>query len=120
MITDPRLAYLRLHGRDPKAYLTGKTVAERFHYDYSNDELGEVAERAHHLATEADEVHVVFNNNSRDFAHRRRRSGYAKGWANLPVVQSHENRQIFFDPAFIEEHTQDRTARHFRPCHEAG
>ena len=31
-ITDPKLAYLRLHGRDPKAYLTGKTVAERFRY----------------------------------------------------------------------------------------
>ena len=68
VITDPRLAYLRLHGRDPKAYLTGKTVAERFHYDYSDDELGDVAERAHRLATEADEVHVVFNNNSREFA----------------------------------------------------
>ncbi len=67
-ITDPRLAYLRLHGRDPKAYLTGKTVAERFNYDYSDDELGEVAERARHLASEADEVHVVFNNNARDFA----------------------------------------------------
>lgn len=66
--TDPRLAYLRLHGRDSKAYLTGKTVAERFHYNYSDDELGEVAERAQHLATEADEVHIVFNNNARDFA----------------------------------------------------
>lgn len=67
-ITDPRLAYLRLHGRDPKAYLTGKTVAERFHYDYSDEELGEVADRARHLAANTDEVHVVFNNNSRDFA----------------------------------------------------
>lgn len=68
VVTDPRLAYLRLHGRDPKAYLTGKTVAERFHYDYSDDELSGVADRARHLATEVDEVHVVFNNNSRDFA----------------------------------------------------
>ena len=56
-----------MRGRDPKVYLTGKTVAERFHYDYSDDELGEIAERAHHLTTEADEVHVIFNN-SRDFA----------------------------------------------------
>ncbi len=70
LVTEPRLAYLRLHGRDPKAYLTGKTVAERFHYDYSDDELGEIAERAHHLETEADEVHIVFNNNARDFAPR--------------------------------------------------
>ena len=70
VVTDPRLAYLRLHGRDPQAYLTGKTVAERFHYDYSDAELGEVAERARGLAAGADEVHVVFNNNSRDYAPR--------------------------------------------------
>lgn len=67
-ITDGRLAYLRLHGRDAKAYLIGKTVAERFHYDYSETELNEVSERALHLSKEADEVHVVFNNNARDFA----------------------------------------------------
>ena len=67
-ITDGRLAYLRLHGRDAKAYLTGKTVAERFHYDYSDAEIVEVSERALSLAGQADEVHVVFNNNSRDFA----------------------------------------------------
>ena len=69
-ITEPRLAYLRLHGRDAKAYLTGKTVAERFHYDYSDAELGEVADRAQDLAGRVDEVHVVFNNNARDFAPR--------------------------------------------------
>ncbi len=69
-ITDPRLAYLRLHGRDPKAYLTGKTVAERFHYDYSDDELDQIAGRAKDLSTKADAVHVVFNNNARDFAPR--------------------------------------------------
>ena len=26
-MTTPQLAYLRLHGRDAKAYITGKTVA---------------------------------------------------------------------------------------------
>ncbi len=67
-ITDGRLAYLRLHGRDAKAYLTGKTVAERFHYDYSDHELDEVLGRAQDLAAQADAVHVVFNNNARDFA----------------------------------------------------
>ena len=68
VITDPRLAYLRLHGRDPKAYLTSKTVAERFHYDYDEKELDGAPNRAHHLATETDEVQVVFKNNARDFA----------------------------------------------------
>ena len=45
-ITDPRIAYLRLHGRDARAYTTGKTVAERFNYDYSDEEIDEVAKRA--------------------------------------------------------------------------
>ena len=39
-----------LHGRDAKAYLTGKTVAARFNYDYSDKEIGEVAQRARKLA----------------------------------------------------------------------
>lgn len=67
-VTNPKVAYLRLHGRDPQAYLRGKTVAERFYYDYSDAEIGEVAERAKTLAAEADTVHVVFNNNALDFA----------------------------------------------------
>ena len=62
------MSYLRLHGRDAKAYLTGRTVAERFHYDYSDAELDGVLARAEHLAAASDAVHVVFNNNSRDFA----------------------------------------------------
>ena len=69
-ITDPGLAYLRLHGRNARAYLTGKTVAARFNYDYSDDEIGEVAERSKRLAGEAREVHVVFNNNALDYAPR--------------------------------------------------
>jgi uncharacterized protein YecE (DUF72 family) len=69
-ITNPRVTYLRLHGRDAKAYLTGKTVAARFNYDYSDEEIEEVAQRARRLAKEAREVHVVFNNNALDFAPR--------------------------------------------------
>ena len=67
-ITNPDLAYLRLHGRDVRAYTTGKTVAARFNYDYSDEEISEVAERARELAKEASEVHVVFNNNALDYA----------------------------------------------------
>ncbi|MDQ2919878.1 MAG: DUF72 domain-containing protein [Verrucomicrobiota bacterium] len=67
-ITDSRTAYLRLHGRDARAYTTGNTVAERFNYDYSDDEIDEVADRAKALAREAKEVHVVFNNNALDYA----------------------------------------------------
>ncbi len=67
-ITNPKVAYLRLHGRNPQAYLRGKTVAERFYYDYNDAEISEVAERAKKLAGEAATVHVVFNNNALDFA----------------------------------------------------
>ena len=67
-VTDGRLAYLRLHGRNAEGYLHGKTVAERFYYDYSDEEISEVAERAKKLARKADTVHVIFNNNALDFA----------------------------------------------------
>jgi uncharacterized protein YecE (DUF72 family) len=67
-VTNPQLAYLRLHGRDAHAYTTGKTVAARFNYDYSDAEIDEVVERARELTAEAKEVHVIFNNNALDYA----------------------------------------------------
>ena len=69
-ITNPDFTYLRLHGRNAKAYLTGKTVATRFDYDYSGDEIDDVAERSKKLAHEAKALHVVFNNNNLDYAPR--------------------------------------------------
>jgi uncharacterized protein YecE (DUF72 family) len=69
-ITNPNFSYLRLHGRDAKAYLTGKTVASRFNYDYSDKEIAEVADRTGELAEGAKAVHVVFNNNNLDYAPR--------------------------------------------------
>lgn len=69
-VTNTGLAYLRLHGRDAKAYTTGKSVAARFNYDYNDDEIEEVAERSEKLAGQAGEVHIVFNNNALDYAPR--------------------------------------------------
>jgi len=69
-VTDPKAAYLRLHGRNAKAYVTGKTVAARFDYDYSDKEIAEVADRSRKLAQEARELHVIFNNNNLDYAPR--------------------------------------------------
>ncbi len=69
-VTNSEFSYLRLHGRDAKAYLTGKTVAKRFDYDYSNDEIEDVAKRSRKLADEAKTLHVVFNNNNLDYAPR--------------------------------------------------
>ncbi len=67
-VTSDELAYVRLHGRNAQGYLTGKTVAERFGWRYSDEELEEVIERAQRLAEEAGEAHVLFNNNRYDDA----------------------------------------------------
>ena len=69
-VTNSNVAYLRLHGRNAKAYITGKTVAARFDYDYNEKEIAEVAERSRMLAKEARELHVIFNNNNLDYAPR--------------------------------------------------
>jgi uncharacterized protein YecE (DUF72 family) len=69
-VTDQNVAYLRLHGRNAKAYLTGKTVAARFDYDYNETEIADVARRSKKLAREARDVHVIFNNNNLDYAPR--------------------------------------------------
>jgi uncharacterized protein YecE (DUF72 family) len=62
-VTRPDLAYIRLHGRNAEGYLKGKTVAERFGWDYTPEELEEVAKRARGMAEDAEFVHVMFNNN---------------------------------------------------------
>src|SRR5207253_1853818 len=57
------LAYLRCHGRNTEGYLKGKSVAERFGWEYSDEELEEIKQRAETMAEEAVSVHVAFNNN---------------------------------------------------------
>ena len=67
-VTNPSIAYLRAHGRNTKGYLTGRSVAERFAWQYTDDELEEIAGRARALEETAGEVHVAFNNNRGDDA----------------------------------------------------
>jgi uncharacterized protein YecE (DUF72 family) len=67
-VTRDDIAYMRLHGRNAEGYLRGKTVAERFGWRYSDEELEEVAGRVRGLAEQAGEVHVLFNNNRGDDA----------------------------------------------------
>jgi uncharacterized protein YecE (DUF72 family) len=61
--TLPRLAYLRAHGRNQDGYVRGRSVAERFAWRYADEELEEIGARARELAEQAEEVHVMFNNN---------------------------------------------------------
>jgi uncharacterized protein YecE (DUF72 family) len=62
-VTNPRLAYFRAHGRNAEGYIRGRSVAERFAWRYSDEELEEIAARTHELAEEAEEVRLMFNNN---------------------------------------------------------
>lgn len=70
LVTRPDLAYLRAHGRNAHGYLHGRTVAERFDYDYPENELQEISARAKHLSELATEVHIIYNNNKGDYALR--------------------------------------------------
>jgi uncharacterized protein YecE (DUF72 family) len=62
-VTTRRLAYFRAHGRNAEGYIRGRSVAERFAWRYSDEELEEIGGRARELAERAGEVHVMFNNN---------------------------------------------------------
>ena len=66
-VTNPQLAYLRLHGRNPE-WPKLKTAEERHTYDYATAELEEIATRVRALAETAREIHVVANNHAQDFA----------------------------------------------------
>ena len=69
VVTQPKLAYLRLHGRNRK-YLKAETASERHTYAYRETELQEIAKRIQVLATKAKDVRVVANNHAGDFAPR--------------------------------------------------
>ena len=62
-VTRDDLAYIRCHGRNTEGYLKGKSVAERFGWEYTDEELEEIKQRAETMAEDAVSVHVAFNNN---------------------------------------------------------
>jgi uncharacterized protein YecE (DUF72 family) len=67
-VTRGDLAYLRLHGRNARGWVKGRSVAERFGYRYDGAELEEIAQRAEALAEQAGTVRVMANNNRGDDA----------------------------------------------------
>lgn len=69
--THPDYALLRLHGRNVEAYKQpAASAAERFDYEYSEQELRELAAEAVRLAHKARNAHVVFNNCDEDKGQR--------------------------------------------------
>lgn len=70
--TSPRLAVVRLHGRNRDTWEKRglSSSGERFKYLYSDAELGELELPIRALGKQAREVHVLFNNNYSDYAQR--------------------------------------------------
>ncbi|WP_354015478.1 DUF72 domain-containing protein [Dyella japonica] len=71
-VTTPHRAIVRLHGRNRATWnVKGATAAsDRFNYDYSDQELGELASQIQLLRRQAELVQVVFNNNFEDQGQR--------------------------------------------------
>lgn len=67
-VTSGALAYVRMHGRNTATWTTGRSVAERFDYDYPQAELEEWVGPVLDMAERAQEVAVVMNNNAKDYA----------------------------------------------------
>jgi uncharacterized protein YecE (DUF72 family) len=94
-VTRDDLAYFRLHGRNAEGYVSGKTVAERFGWEYSDAELEEVAGRARGLADQAADVRVMFNNNrSADAPQSARRLRELLGQDPGPVPERTPQRTL--------------------------
>jgi uncharacterized protein YecE (DUF72 family) len=72
--TSEDLAVMRFHGRaDATWKKAGISAAERFRYDYAEEELAALAGEAAELAASARETHLLMNNCYRDYAVRNAR-----------------------------------------------
>ncbi|MCA8407990.1 DUF72 domain-containing protein [Burkholderia cenocepacia] len=69
-VTSPDLVIVRLHGRNASTWSGSESAAERFNYEYSEDELRDLAARIVDLVGRTAHTHVVFNNCYRDVAQR--------------------------------------------------
>jgi uncharacterized protein YecE (DUF72 family) len=69
-VTNRKLGYVRFHGRNEAGYIKGRTVAQRFDYDYTDDEVEELVQRCHEVQKQVDELHLVANNNRSNYAPR--------------------------------------------------
>jgi uncharacterized protein YecE (DUF72 family) len=66
-VTNPRLALLRLHGRNKETWNhKGEASSGRFNYWYSAEELDAMVPEIRGVAGLADSMHVVFNTNYED------------------------------------------------------
>ncbi len=68
-VTTADISYIRLHGRNRENwYKKNITVAERFAYEYNDEELGHWANKIELISPFTSEIYVMFNNCFRNFA----------------------------------------------------
>jgi uncharacterized protein YecE (DUF72 family) len=70
--TSPKLAIVRMHGRNHETWNRKglKAASDRFNYDYTDKELGEIATQVAELSKAVPVVHAVMNNNYEDQGQR--------------------------------------------------
>jgi uncharacterized protein YecE (DUF72 family) len=75
-LTNGILAIVRLHGRNHEKWNVrdAKAASDRFNYDYSDEELGELAGKIREIAGHVSRTHVIFNNNFEDQGQRNART----------------------------------------------
>jgi len=80
--THPDYALVRLHGRNVDTYNVkgAASAAERFDYDYSDDELRDLAAQIVRIAYRVRNTHVVFNNCDQD-------KGQRNGMSIMKILQ---------------------------------
>src|SRR3954463_2616034 len=71
-VTSPKLAVVRMHGRNQETWSKKglKPASDRFNYDYSEEELAAIAPKFAELAKAVPVVHAVMNNNYEDQGQR--------------------------------------------------
>lgn len=67
-VTNPKLSIVRFHGQNARGWHRGASVAERFDYLYSAEELAGWVAPVRELAGGSEKVHAVFNNCVRNHA----------------------------------------------------
>jgi uncharacterized protein YecE (DUF72 family) len=93
VVTNPELAYFRAHGRNEQGYIRGRTVAERFDYDYSDDEAAKMAERLRKVSEQVNELRIVANNNRSNYAPRlAQKLRELMGLKDLLATRAHQPR----------------------------
>jgi uncharacterized protein YecE (DUF72 family) len=75
-ITNPKLALIRLHGRNHETWniKDAASASSRFNYDYNEEELGGLAAQVLKISKSVERTHVVFNNNFEDQGQRNART----------------------------------------------